>query len=74
MIGNRQIKTHQIEQREHQSLALAQTKSEDAAQRQDGLDGKIGIAGLATAGRSSLRMPPGQGFFCQPQRQAAAPP
>lgn len=49
MIWNRQIKTHQIEQRCHQSLALAQTTPEHTAQRQHGLDGQIGIAGLAAA-------------------------
>ena len=72
MVGNRQIKAQQIEQREHQPLALAQTKPEYAPQCQDGLDGKIGIAGLAAACLSPWRLPFSQGFRCHPHSAAAA--
>ncbi len=41
-------KAHQIEYGPHQSLGLAQPQAEDAAQRQNRLDGKVGIFRLAT--------------------------
>jgi hypothetical protein len=69
VIGNRQI-----EQRDHQPFALANTKPEHTTQRQDRLDGKIGITWLGTAGPSPRRLPSSQCVLRHPQRQASSPP
>lgn len=51
-----------------------QAKAEHVAQRQNRLDGKIGIAGLTAAGCLSRRMQLGQGFLDHPQLQAPCIP
>lgn len=65
---------HQLENRGHQSLGLAQRQVKRQAQHQSHLDRQIQIARLTTSGEPGRRLLVGYCLVRHPQSQAAAPP
>ena len=72
VIGNRQINRQHGHDRPDQSFTLTQRQSKQDPQSEDGFNGEIKIMALSNWRRARMRLPTGNRFGREPDRQAAA--